>query len=318
MIENRKEEEMTTTLIQNMGEYNDNHLYIKREDTIPFSFGGNKARKAQLFFDDIEHGEYDCVVTYGSSSSNHCRVISNMAVAKDMKCYIISPEETSDETYNSKMMRLFGAEITIVPVEQVHDTIEKKLENLRNKGLRPYFIAGGGHGNIGTHAYVKCYDEIRQYEIEQDIHFDYIFFASGTGTTQAGLVCGQLINNDNRKIIGISIARKNPRGRQVVLDSIHEYITVNNVQISDEDIESATFFDDSYTGSGYAKDNDMIEKTIRDILMRYGLPLDTTYTGKAFRGMEEYLKKRSITNKTILFIHTGGTPLFFDDLGEKL
>ena len=85
---------MTTTLIQNMGEYNDNHLYIKREDTIPFSFGGNKARKAQLFFDDIEHGEYDCVVTYGSSSSNHCRVISNMAVAKDMKCYIISPEET--------------------------------------------------------------------------------------------------------------------------------------------------------------------------------------------------------------------------------
>lgn len=25
------------------------NLYIKREDTIPFSFGGNKARKAQLF-----------------------------------------------------------------------------------------------------------------------------------------------------------------------------------------------------------------------------------------------------------------------------
>ena len=37
-----------------------------------------------------------------------------------------------------------------------------------------------------------------------------IFFASGTGTTQAGLICGQIENADNdRKIIGISIARRN-------------------------------------------------------------------------------------------------------------
>ena len=25
------------------------HLYIKREDLLPFSFGGNKARKAEFF-----------------------------------------------------------------------------------------------------------------------------------------------------------------------------------------------------------------------------------------------------------------------------
>ena len=31
-----------------------NHLYIKREDLIPFSFGGNKARKAVLFFKEID------------------------------------------------------------------------------------------------------------------------------------------------------------------------------------------------------------------------------------------------------------------------
>ena len=309
---------MIPTLIQDLGEYSGSHLFIKREDTIPFSFGGNKARKAQLFFEEIDRGEYDCVVTYGSSSSNHCRVISKMAAARNMKCYIISPEEASDETYNSKMMRLFGAEITVVPVEQVHDIIEKKLKDLRNKGSCPYFIAGGGHGNIGTQAYVSCYEEIRQYEDVQNIHFDYIFFSSGTGTTQAGLVCGQLINKDERKIVGISIARKNPKGRQVVLDSIHEYLTENDVLISDDNIESATIFNDSYTGNGYAKDNNKIEKTIREMLIRYGLPLDTTYTGKAFQGMSEYLKERSITDKTILFIKTGGTPLFFDELGGKL
>lgn len=94
-----------------------NRLYIKREDLIPFSFGGNKARKAKLFFHEIDSGSYDCVVTYGSSSSNHCRVVANMAAARGMKCYIVSPEEASEETYNSNMMELFGAEITVCPVQ---------------------------------------------------------------------------------------------------------------------------------------------------------------------------------------------------------
>ena len=50
--------------------------------------------------------------------------------------------------------------------------------------------------------------------------------------------------------------------------------------------------------------------------MSYGIPLDETYTGKAFTGMTEYIKKENITGKNILFIHTGGTPLFFDVLKE--
>ena len=69
------------------------NLYIKREDLIPYSFGGNKARKGLLFFKEIDKGGYDCVVTYGSSHSNHCRIIANMAAARKMKCYLISPRE---------------------------------------------------------------------------------------------------------------------------------------------------------------------------------------------------------------------------------
>ena len=215
---------MTLTQIQDLGEYGGNHLFIKREDLIPFSFGGNKARKAQLFFREIDTGGFDSVVTYGSGSSNHCRVVANECRRRGMPCYIISPEEASEPTFNSQMMELFGAEITTVPVSEVHDTIEAKIESLRASGKKPYFIEGGGHGNIGTEAYVQCYQEIREYEEVVNIHFDYIFFASGTGTTHAGLVCGQLLTRDSRNIIGISIARKNPRGRKVVLDSIRSYL----------------------------------------------------------------------------------------------
>lgn len=300
------------TIIQDLGKYQNNHLWIKREDLIPFSFGGNKARKAKLFFKDIDNGDYDCVVTYGSGSSNHCRVIANECCRRGMKCYIISPEEAFEQTFNSQMMELFGAEIAIVPVSDVHDTIEHKLSVLKAEGKKPYFIPGGGHGNIGTQAYVDCYEEIRQYEKEHSIHFDYFFHASGTGTTQAGLICGQLIHNDDRKIVGISIARKNPRGRNVVLDSVREYL---GNRVSDGDIEKVTVFLDDYT-SGYGEKDGRVVDKLKYVLKNYGIPLDATYTGKAFMGMVEYLKENDIKGNNVLFIHTGGTPLFFDTLKQ--
>lgn len=302
------------TPIQKLREnINNNTIYIKRDDLIPISFGGNKARKAILFFEDIKVKGCDYVVTYGSSRSNHCRIISNIAASKGIPCDIISPLETSRTTSNSKMMELFGVEVIQCPVSAVRDTINKKIESLETQGYKPYFIQGGGHGNIGTQAYMDAYKEIKDYEKNIDLHFDYIFHTSGTGTTQAGLVCGQLINGDERQIIGISNARRNPYGGQVVLDSVNDYLKTICMTSVNSDLIS---FIDDYVLDGYGAYNDEIIKTIKQVLIQDGIPMDTTYTGKAFWGMKEYIKKYQITGKNILFIHTGGTPLFFDDLGE--
>ena len=135
--------DLSQTPIVDIGQNNNNRIWMKREDLIPISFGGNKARKAIKFFEVIDAGDYDTVVTYGSSSSNHCRIVANMAVARGMNCYIIGPEEASEETFNSRLMNLLDAEITIVPVQEVHDTIENKLEELKKIGKKPYFIPGG-------------------------------------------------------------------------------------------------------------------------------------------------------------------------------
>lgn len=304
------------TPIQKISEnLNNNTFYMKRDDLIPISFGGNKARKAILFFEDIKLKGCDCVVTYGSSSSNHCRVISNIAASKSLPCYIISPTETSKPTSNSKMIELFGDEIIQCAVSEVKETINRKIESLETQGYKPYFIQGGGHGNIGTQAYVDAYKEIKDYENSKGISFDYIFHTSGTGTTQAGLICGQLINKDERKIIGISNARRNPYGGQVVFDSVNSYLEI----IGKKGVShNAINFIDDYVLEGYGSYNDDILNTIKQVLVQDGIPMDTTYTGKAFWGMKEYIKKNEITNRNVLFIHTGGTPLFFDDLGELI
>lgn len=302
------------TPIQKTGEnLNNNTFYIKRDDLLPISFGGNKARKAVLFFEDLKRKGSDCVVTYGSSKSNHCRIVANIATAEGIPCHIISPSESNDSSSNSKMMKMFNAKITSCPISEVSTTIDDKLTELKLQGFKPYFIQGGGHGDIGTKAYVDAYEEIVDYEKSSGLYFDYIFHTTGTGTTQAGLVCGKLIHGDEREIIGISNARKNPYGSQVVLDSVNSYLkSLNKESVTGEVI---TFIDDNVLG-GYGYYNDQILQTIKEVLLQEGISMDTTYTGKSFWGMKEYINKKQITDKKILFIHTGGTPLFFDGLEE--
>lgn len=302
------------TPIQKLSEnINNNIIYIKRDDLHPISFGGNKARKAVLFFEEFIRNEFDCIVTYGSNRSNHCRIIANIAASMRIPCYIISPTETYHPTINSKMVKMFGAFVKQCSISEVSITIERTLNELTAHGLRPYFIQGGGHGNIGTQAYIEAYEEILDYEKLCRVYFDYIFLTTGTGTTQAGLVCGKLIHGDERKIIGISNARKRTFGRKVVHDSVNSYLmSIGKELVTIDEID----FVDDYVLDGYGKYNDQILQTIKETLLHDGIPMDTTYTGKAFWGMKEYVKKNQIFKKNILFIHTGGTPLFFDNLEE--
>ena len=57
-----------------------------------------------------------------------------------------------------------------------------------------------------------------------------------------------------------------------------------------------------------------MKETVEMAMRTYGIPLDTTYTAKAFHGMQTVLRDNGVSGSGILFLHTGGTPLFFDSL----
>lgn len=301
-----------TPVVGLSGDYGPNQYFVKRDDMLPFCFGGNKVRKAAEFYRDIRENAPDVIMTYGSNGSNHCRIIANMAAAMGLACHVISPEENREILYNTMLVTQFGAVIETCPVTQVAQTIENRKEQYRREGRKPYFIQGGGHGRLGTEGYVKAYQEIVSYEKEHRIFFDYIFHASGTGATQAGLVCGKLLAGEQkRQIVGISIAREEERGRQVVKESIQEYLGNDFERLyREEDL----IFTDRYRLGGYGRFDSRVEQTIQQVMEQEGMPMDTTYVGKAFTGMCDYLREKKIQDKKILFIHTGGAPLYFDRL----
>lgn len=295
------------------------NIYIKRDDLLPFSFGGNKVRIAEEFFADMRRKKHDSIIGYGNSRSNLCRVIANMSKYYGVKCCIISPKDDDGqrvETSNSKIVRLCDSEIVICSKDNVSKTVSETISRHKDAGYSPYYIYGNefGTGNKSTpvNAYYKCYNEILSQAKAYDLDFDYIFLATGTGMTQAGLLSGKLVSNGKEKKVGISVARKTEQETNVIYDYVKSFFKKKqlNTNILKDDICVV----DEYIGKGYGKKSSIIDKAIYDMMVLNGIPLDPTYTGKAFLGMRDYIIKNNISNKNVLFIHTGGTPLFFDNL----
>lgn len=298
------------TPIQHFGEYLGNEIFIKRDDLTEPTLGGNKVRKLDLFLKEAQRQKVDYVVTYGAAQSNHCRLTVSMARKLGFRVLLILAK-TDQVNYNGNFLiyDLYDTEIVWTDTDKVPETIEATLEGLREKGYKPYFIQGGGHGDLGTHAYKLAFDEILLQEKELDIYFDKIFHASGTGTTQAGLIAGNLLNKSEKHIVGISVARNRERGVEVIDDSIRSYLVTDNKSKSfSQDI---TFLD-HYIGKGYADIYPEIIRTIKNVAKESSILLDPVYTGKAFYGMLDTIKHHQIKGKNILFIHTGGIPLLFN------
>ena len=311
------------TPVQKLGSYDkENHFYMKRDDLLPFSFGGNKVRFAREFVEDMKEKHCDSMIIYGNYHSNLCRILATLCHQLSVPCYMIhNTEDIKDncETNNSRIIRRMGVREIRCGKQTIAEAVQTAMDELTEKGYRPYYIYGNtrGEGNehIPMRSYEKTYDELYNWEKENHTFFDYIFLASSTNATQSGLLAGSLKYEDNCKIVGISVSRNEKRGKEVIAGNVRKYAELYS-QMLPENWEQKIYFTDEYMEGGYASYSEAVAQIIRKVYDREGIPLDMTYTGKAFYGMMEYLKKQKITGKNILFLHTGGLPLFFDFLED--
>lgn len=301
-----------------------NHLWIKRDDLLPFSFGGNKVRIAASFLEDCKSKGCDAMILYGDRRSNLCRVLSAMNTASFLDTVMIETSENEQPDtvpFNERMIRLHGIRILPCRKTEIRSTVEYAMEVLRTEGKKPYYIYGNslGEGNEGTaaDAYVRASDEILAWEKASGIPIDYVFTACGTGSTLAGLAVGLLEGGSRAEVIGISISSRSPeRARSCVCRAAYDWYRRAG-RIAPDCLETHLTVETAYNCGGYGRKDQRVLDLIRRVFLETSIPLDPTYTGKAFRGMLDYLKDHRIQEKNILFLHTGGTPLFFDLLAEE-
>lgn len=280
---------------------------IVRDDIFPFVGGGSKARKAIAYEAFLRENGYNAIVTCGGIQSNHNRAMALMCAKNGWKCHLCiqgDEERFFREKGNALLDRLSGAECELIRPEDTADAMDRAISHLRADGYNPYYVIGGGHNLPGGTCFVDAVVELKRQCDNEYYKPDYLFLASGTGSTQAGIVVGlDLVGWSDVKCIGISVARQQERGKQVISEFANQLANHYGLQ---KDYSDKIFFNTDYLCGGYEKFTTEMKEYLDKITTKTGLVFSTTYSGKGFYGMMQEIEKHHLQDKKIVFWHTGG------------
>ncbi|MBS7526301.1 D-cysteine desulfhydrase family protein [Fusibacter paucivorans] len=300
------------------------NIYIKRDDfTGANTFGGNKIRKLEYLMGDAVMKGCDTVITFGATQSNHAMQTATAARICGLHpiLYLVDLVENDSPEMRANLLldKIFGAELHIEPsngedmsigVERSRVAAAEKVAELESEGRKAYVIPTGGATPVGSSAYIGGYLEIQQQMRAIGQNMDYIFLASGTGGTLAGLSGANHYLGEETKIIGIAVGVKNDDYCKTVASLAT--MALEHIGIDHAVPENAIFVDDHYYAPGYEKPSEMGNEAIRRLARAEGILTDPVYSGKAFSGLIDYVESGKIEpGSNVVFLHTGGATALF-------
>jgi len=278
-------------------------LLIKRDDAIPFGFGGNKVRKLQIVAAQALAADADALITTGSVQSNHARATAAIAAKLGLGCVLVANGAPPDKpTANALLDRLLGADVRYVTSRDDRArAMEHAAAELRTRGQRPFVIPLGASTAHGAAAYARAVGEL----LRQIPAPDVIVLSTSSGGTQAGLIAGCTLHGLSTRVIGVSaddpatVIAKTIRGILAELESVLETPagTLTGAPLE---------IDDGFVGDGYGIPTPQSAEAIQLCASREAVFLDPTYTSKAMAGLIARVRARELTSGTVVFWHTGG------------
>ncbi len=280
-------------------------LLVKRDDAIPFAFGGNKVRKLALVAGKAKADGADTLITAGGVQSNHARATAAAAARLGMRAVlVVNGEPQPRPTANALLDRLLGAEIVYVQErDQRMPKIAELAAKCRADGRRPFPIPIGASTPLGALAFALAVAEL----VDQMPAPDVIVHATSSGGTQAGLVAGCRLLGLHTRVLGIS-ADDSSSSLQAAVRAIVSGIA-DELRMDPTGLARGTPIevDDRFVGGGYGVPTEASAEAIELTARTEALFLDPTYTAKAMAGLIAYVRQQKFTSgQTVLFWHTGG------------
>lgn len=292
-------------------------VYIKRDDLLGLTSGGNKTRKLEFLVADALAQGADTLITCGAVQSNHCRLTLSAAVKEGMKCRLVLEERvpgsySPEASGNNFLFQLLGVEkITVVPAgSDMMAAMNSVAEDLKAEGRKGYVIPGGGSNAIGATGYVACAQEIQDQLFEMGVEIHRLCVASGSAGTHAGLLTGFIGCNMNIPVVGIGVSR-DPQDQDPLVHKL-AMETAKRLGIRQEiERESVVTFGD-YWRPKYSVPNAKMVEAVNLMAKTEGILLDPVYTGKAVAGLIDLCRKGYFRkDENVLYVHTGGSPALY-------
>ncbi len=300
--------------------------WIKRDDlTGPSIFGGNKTRKLEFLLVEARQKGKDYIITYGATQSNHamqtsiaCRRLGLNAV---LYLVAVVPPDEKWPRGNLLLDRVMDAEVHIEPcaeggADQARDRARsaaaERIRELEEKGHRCYNIPAGGASATGTLGYVEALVELGG-QLKQEAGlpgFDYIYHATGSGGTLAGLLAGKELLQLDFELVPVDVGLVEAGFKEEVSGLAGEALALLEVEKS---IDPASFIiEPGYAGPGYEIPSPESSAALKALAREEGILVGPVYTAKALAAMLGHLESGRIKQGSrILFWHTGGASELF-------
>ena len=275
------------------------NIFTKRDDLFSKGGGGSKARMLQYILAEVANGDYDVLVTAGGPCSNFNRACSLMCAKLGIPIHLIEYTENENEyetSFNYFISSLAGIRKTRCRKTEVVETIDRVIKAYQNNGKKVFHIYGGGKSLEGVFAYYAAVAELIK---QTTTEFDEIYVACGTGTTLTGLSAGFQKYSPNTIIHAISVARNKANEWPVLTSDI---ALLNSFMSSSFNLSNIVYHDE-YICGGYGEICVDELNAIKYCISEEGMLVDPIYSGKAFWGMCEELKRSDAKN--VLFWNTG-------------
>ncbi|MEE4264373.1 MAG: D-cysteine desulfhydrase family protein [Desulfobacteraceae bacterium] len=302
--------------LRRLGEKYGVELYIKRDDLTGIGLSGNKIRKLEFVLADALAQKADTVITCGGAQSNHCRATAIAAAMLGLNCRLIlrtpDPANPPGPEGNILLDRMAGAEIVwITPDEykQRDEFMAREATLLQASGRKVYTIPEGASNALGSLGYVRAMEELVN-DIANTLgggnQSCTIINAAGSGGTSAGLILGAKIFDVNARIAAVNVCNDRNYFVRTIGKICEQAIADYHLNLNFDSQRDVDIID-GYVGLGYALSQTEELELICEVARTEGVFLDPVYTGKAFFGMIQELKRDSkCFGERIIFLHTGG------------
>jgi D-cysteine desulfhydrase len=289
-------------------------VWIKRDDLLGLSPGGNKTRKLEFLVADALAQGADTLITCGAPQSNHCRITLAAAVKEGLTCRFVIEERVPNSyrdnaSGNHFLFRLMGVEsIQVVPAgSDMAAAMQAVAAELAAAGRKGYIIPGGGSNALGGLGYVACAQELQQQFFEQGVHIDRVVVGSGSSGTHGGLLAGFLGNRMHIPILGIGVSRDPADQDPLVHAEAQAVADLLRLDLQVPRDAVLTFGD--YWRPKYSVPNRRMVEAVQMLARTEAILLDPVYTGKVMAGLIDLSRKGFLrADENVLFLHTGGAP----------
>jgi 1-aminocyclopropane-1-carboxylate deaminase/D-cysteine desulfhydrase-like pyridoxal-dependent ACC family enzyme len=264
-------------------------VFIKRDDLIHPVISGNKWRKLKYNLQQARNEQQTCLLTFGGAWSNHIHATAAAGFYFGLNSIgIIRGEPPQNLSATLQDARGWGMQLHFISREKYRRKTQTDfIASLHQQFGEFYLLPEGGSNDLAMQGCAEIINELNE-------PYDVICVDCGTGTTLAGVICG---NKDQAQVLGFSVLKGENFLRQDVqamLDS--SSCKFHNWQINND-----------YHFGGYAKTMPVLLEFINVFRKQHAIQLEPVYSGKMFYGLFDLIGKGHFKRGSkILAIHGGG------------